>query len=242
MTESLRYERLQSQHASTLARMEKVYHPAMRQGEAVISERLRVLESTEVQMSWICHRGDECVGYIFAYPAYTQLEMPQPEFVNYVDDLQVKPGEIKVLFRLLRLFTDDIRSLDLDGLAIEGMCRENSYKLFRSHDKLMGKLGWRLEAERREWDPKISETMSWMRWKPNSQTESVFDRIEKAQKTESALDPALAKQLAELARVVSRQVSSHLVEIQTQLPIRVVRSRTELPGFGDFRGDRSTLE
>ena len=240
--EPLKYTRLQSQHAPTLAAMENVYHPAMRQGEQTISERLKVLESTEVQMSWICHRGDECVGYIFAYPAYTQLTMPEPEFVNYVDDLQVKPGEVKVLFRLLRLFTDDIRSLGLDELAIEGMCRENSHKLFHSHDKLMGKLGWRLEAELREWDEDVSETMSWMRWRPISQSENVLERLKKSSRNESTLDPALAKQLAELARVVSGEVSGNLVEIQTQLPVRITRTQTELPGFGQFRGGNSNLE
>ena len=177
------------------------------------------------------------MGYVLAYPAYTQLTFPNPEFVLYVDDLQVVPGFENVLFRLLDLFTSDVQELDLEHLAIEGVCRRNSYKLFKNHDPLMNKLGWELEAEHSYWGAEIGETLTWLRWKPCDQEISLFDKVHDENIDSGALEPELEKQLAKLIEIMSFQVGQNVVKVQSQPPVKISRTRGHMPGFGEFRGN-----
>lgn len=238
MSDNLKFLRLTSEHAPLLSSMEDVYPEGMKQGLSVVTERLQILAETEVQMSWICLAEEECAGYLVAYPAYTQLSFPNPEFVIYIDDLQVTAGYEQYLFRLLELFTQDLKDLGLESLAVEGVCRRNSYKLFKKHDSVMNRLGWELEAENAYWEPEIAETLTWLRWKPCAQEVSIFDRAHEGPPEEEHLSSELEIQIAKLTEIMEGQVKQNMVKIQPQPPVKIVRTQSRMPGFGEFQGNK----
>lgn len=160
--------RLNSRHARYLAELEDAYPEEMRQGEATIRKRLEILESTPWQMSWMFQDQERCLGYLMAYPAYSQWERASHEFVVYIDDLQVAKGAENSLLKLLKLFVADLQSLGLDDLPVEGVCRPHSWRVFQKHQAIVRALGWKLERTHSYWCPKAGETLTWIRWVPVS--------------------------------------------------------------------------
>jgi hypothetical protein len=160
------FARLRQSDAAALAAMEDVYPEPMRQGLDLIQQRLGELQLNARPMSWIARRENRCLSYLIAYPSVSQLDTGSPEPVIYIDDLQVTPGYSSHLFCLLKLLAKDLHQLGLAGLPIEGICRRNSYRVFRDHAELIRKLGWELESKCAYWDEITGESMYWLRWTP----------------------------------------------------------------------------
>ncbi|MBI3927040.1 MAG: hypothetical protein HY319_16005 [Armatimonadetes bacterium] len=142
----------------------------MRQGEDAIREKLQGIEQSRHLMSRVVESHGQVVGYLLAWPSRSHVDVPRPEKVVYIDDMQVLPGFEHELWSLLGALAQDIERCGLRGLHIEGICRRRSFKVFSDHQSLIGRLGYELERTYEYWDDKADEEMCWMRWAPTSLT------------------------------------------------------------------------
>ena len=158
--------RLTAEHAGYLAAMESAYPGAMRQGESALQAKLALLEQSRFSFSHILLESGVVHGYIVAYPSRSMVDSPRPEFVVYVDDLQVRQGQTADLYRLIKLMVEDKEANALSHLHIEALCRRSASRVLAEHPKVIGRLGYDLLGSYEYWDDDLGEAMSWMRWAP----------------------------------------------------------------------------
>lgn len=158
--------RLTSEHAEILARFESAYPAGMRQGLERIRSKLELLEQSRFSFSWLLLNEGQPLGYIVAYPSKSLLDVPDPDVVVYVDDLQVGLGQAVELYRLLKLMVEDKELADLGSLHIEALCRRSAYKVLAEHPQVIGRLGYELLGKYEYWEDSVGEEMAWMRWAP----------------------------------------------------------------------------
>lgn len=161
---SVEASRVNENHVADIKSLEDVYPQSMRQSEAVLRSKLHGLARTRFQMSWILHSGERCVGYLLAYPQHSLLDVPNPDRIVYIDDIQVIPGFERELYHLLSLLGEDMRRLKIHHLAIEGVCRREAYRVFDRHQAVVRRLGWELAGSYEYWDQDLGEELCWMRW------------------------------------------------------------------------------
>jgi hypothetical protein len=155
--------RLAVEDATVLAALEERYPEAMRQGEAGWRARLDNLARSDESLSWIIEDDEGPLGYLVAWRGRSMVDVPRPEQVIFIDDLQaVKPA---VLYPLLQALAADLDAKGWLALPIEGVCRRNAYRVFREHDASIRRLGWELHATYEYWDDELGEELCWMRWR-----------------------------------------------------------------------------
>ena len=160
----LHLRRIGPHDAARLSAMEGRYPEAMRHGEAVLRNRFDALSRSDIAIAWLCENGEgECVGYLVAWRGRSMLDVPRPETVVFIDDLQA--ADPRALWPLLVQLGEDIEAKALQALPIEGVCRRNAYRLFRDHDSAIRRLGYELHAHYEYWDENLGEELCWMRWR-----------------------------------------------------------------------------
>jgi len=172
--------RLTSAHLPDLLKLEGEYPPEYRLGEGRLRQKLTDLERSGCSLGHILHKDGECVAYIVGYPQFSRLEQRAKERVIYVDDIFVQKGLEVLLFRLIKLFTEEAVRLGMRDCPIEGVCRVSAYRAFVNHDSLLRRLGWELSKKSEYWDETVKEEMCWLRWEPLYAQEAVLntdDRI-----------------------------------------------------------------
>lgn len=144
--------------------METRYPEAMRHGESTLRTRFGTLAKSPGTLAWLCEDGDgHCLGYLIAWRGRSMVDVPNPEPVVFIDDLQA--ADPRALYPLLVQLSDDIEAKSLLALPIEGVCRRNAYRLFRDHDTAIRRLGYELHAHYEYWDETLGEELCWMRWR-----------------------------------------------------------------------------
>lgn len=160
----LQVRRLTADDAARLAEMEGRYPESMRQGEPALRTRLETLSRTGLGLSWLCESAEgDCLGYLVAWRGRSMVDVPNPEPVVFIDDLQA--ADPRALYPLLVHLAEDIEGRALHALPIEGVCRRNAYRLFRDHDSAIARLGYEMHATHEYWDEQLGEELCWMRWR-----------------------------------------------------------------------------
>ncbi|NDD30315.1 MAG: hypothetical protein EB084_18815 [Proteobacteria bacterium] len=150
--------------ASQLADMEGRYPVSMRHGETGLRSRLEGLAKMQAAFASICHdEHGACLGYLIAWRGATLVDVPRPEPVVFIDDLQA--ADPRALYPLLSQLADDIEAKSMQSLPIEGVCRRSAYRLFNEHQSVIRRLGYELHATYEYWDDELGEELCWMRWR-----------------------------------------------------------------------------
>lgn len=150
--------------AGAIAEMGARYPEAMRHGESTLRARLGSLATSPGTLAWLCEDGEgRCLGYLVAWRGRSLVDVPNPESVVFIDDLQA--ADPRALYPLLVRLAQDIEVKSLLALPIEGVCRRDAYRLFRDHDKAIRRLGYALHAHYEYWDETLGEALCWMRWR-----------------------------------------------------------------------------
>lgn len=161
-------------HLEHLVPLEERFPAAFRHGREGLRAKLATLREIKVHMSWILFEGATCVAYIIVYPRVVKLGDEEEERILYVDDIYTQPGRETLVFRLLKLATDQAKRRRLGDLAIEAYSRAGAYQTFTRHDALFRKYGWTNSGKHEYWDDRLGEEMCWLRWDKYYETSSTI--------------------------------------------------------------------